>query len=75
MWEEKNNCLTKTFKFKNFVEAFSFMTQVALIAEKMCHHPEWKNVYNVVEIKLTTHDKGNIITQKDIELAHLIDEL
>ena len=74
-WKEENNTLTQTFKFKNFVEAWSFMTKVAMIAEKMNHHPEWSNVYNTVNITLTTHDKGNTITEKDLELASRIDEL
>lgn len=74
-WKEENNCLTRNFKFKDFVEAWSFMTKVALIAEKMNHHPEWSNVYNSVDITLTTHDKGNTITAKDRELAAKIDEL
>ena len=75
MWKEIDNALVKQFEFKNFIEAFSFMTKVALIAEKMSHHPEWKNVYNKVEITLTTHDQGNIITEKDRKLANAIDEL
>ena len=75
MWTEKNNALHKSFEFKNFIEAFSFMTKVAFTAEKMNHHPEWKNVYNKVEITLCTHDKGNTITDKDQKLAKAIDEL
>jgi 4a-hydroxytetrahydrobiopterin dehydratase len=75
MWKEENNTLTQSFKFKNFIEAFGFMTKVALVAEKMSHHPEWKNVYNKVEITLTTHDKGNTITEKDRTLAKAIDEI
>jgi 4a-hydroxytetrahydrobiopterin dehydratase len=75
MWKELNNTLTKQFEFKNFIEAFSFMTKVALIAEKMSHHPEWKNVYNKVEITLTTHDEGKMITEKDRKLANAIDAL
>lgn len=75
MWQEENNSLKKTFKFKNFSEAFAFMTRVALIAEKMDHHPEWKNVYNTVEISLSTHDAGNIVTEKDRKLAEAIDKL
>ena len=74
-WKEENNTLTRSFKFKNFIEAFAFMTKVALIAEKMNHHPEWSNVYNKVDITLTTHDKGNTITDKDRELAEKIDKL
>ena len=75
MWKEENNKLTRTFKFENFVEAFGFMSKVALVAEKMSHHPEWKNVYNKVEITLTTHDEGNTITEKDRKLAKTIDAL
>jgi len=74
-WIEDNNCLTKTLKFKNFIEAWAFMSKVAIVAEKMNHHPEWSNVYNIVSIKLTTHDEGNTITAKDRELATKIDEL
>jgi len=75
MWEEKNNRLTKTFQFKDFVEAFGFMTQVALVAEKMDHHPLWTNVYNRVSIELSTHDAGDIVTDKDRKLAMEIDKL
>lgn len=74
-WEEENNSLKRTFKFKDFIEAWAFMTKVAMIAEKMNHHPEWSNVYNKVEITLTTHDKGSIVTDKDIELSKQIDQL
>ena len=75
MWEEKDNCLCRLFKFRNFSEAFAFMTRVALEAEKMDHHPYWINVYNTVEIRLSTHDAGNIVTEKDRKLATLIDGL
>jgi 4a-hydroxytetrahydrobiopterin dehydratase len=75
MWTNENNVLYKKFEFKNFSEAFAFMTRVALEAEKMDHHPKWTNVYNKVEIWLTTHDSGNIITDKDKKLAALIDGL
>lgn len=74
-WKEENNSLKRSFKFKNFVEAFSFMTKVALVAEKMDHHPDWSNVYNTVIITLSTHDKENTVTTKDRELAKKIDEL
>ncbi|WP_448520510.1 4a-hydroxytetrahydrobiopterin dehydratase [Rhodoflexus sp.] len=74
-WREENNCLQKTFVFQDFVEAFGFMAKVALIAEKMDHHPNWYNVYNRVEIKLSTHDAGNTVTQKDRDLARAIDAL
>lgn len=73
MWIEENNQLKRIFEFKDFVEAFGFMTKVALHAEKLNHHPEWSNVYNKVTIVLTTHDAGNIVTEKDRELAKLID--
>ncbi|OJJ18502.1 4a-hydroxytetrahydrobiopterin dehydratase [marine bacterium AO1-C] len=75
MWKEEDNKLKRTFEFKNFVEAFGFMSSVALIAEKMDHHPNWSNVYNKVEIELTTHDAGNTVTDKDRTLAAQIDEL
>ncbi len=75
MWEEKSNKLYRCFNFGNFADAFSFMTRVALIAEKMDHHPEWKNVYNKVEIWLSTHDEGDTVTSKDRELADRIDAL
>ncbi len=71
-WTEVNNSLNRIFEFKDFIEAWAFMNKVALIAEKMNHHPEWSNVYNKVEIKLTTHDEGNIITNNDRELASKI---
>ncbi len=75
MWKEINSSLNRVFEFKNFIEAFAFMTKVAMIAEKMNHHPEWKNVYNKVEITLTTHDADNTITEKDRQLAKAIDDL
>lgn len=75
MWKEENNQLKKTFEFKNFIEAFAFMTKVAFIAEKMNHHPNWSNVWNKVEICLCTHDAGNIVTEKDRKLAKEIDEI
>lgn len=74
-WIEQNNKLKKDFKFKNFSEAFAFMTRVALIAEKMDHHPFWTNVYNSVSIELSTHDAGDIVTDKDRKLAKAIDQL
>ena len=73
MWEEKNNTLYRKFEFKNFSEAFAFMTRVALEAEKMDHHPDWSNVYNKVEISLSTHSAGDIVTEKDRKLAKKID--
>ena len=65
----------KSFNFKDFTEAFGFMTKVAIVAEKMDHHPFWSNVYNQVSIELSTHDAGNIVTEKDHKLASAIDKL
>jgi len=73
MWEEKNNKLIATYQFKNFIDAFSFMSAVAIEAEKMNHHPEWTNVYNKVEFSLSTHDAGDVVTEKDHLLAKKID--
>lgn len=75
MWTEKDNSLQKTFQFKNFSEAFAFMTRIAMLAEQMNHHPDWNNVYNRVHIKLNTHDAGNTVTDKDRKLAEAIDEI
>ncbi|MBL7835854.1 MAG: 4a-hydroxytetrahydrobiopterin dehydratase [Cyclobacteriaceae bacterium] len=75
MWKEENNSLTRIFKFKDFSEAFAFMTRVALVAEKMNHHPNWSNVYNTVTINLSTHDAGNRVTDLDRKLAQAIDTL
>ncbi|MEZ4713480.1 MAG: 4a-hydroxytetrahydrobiopterin dehydratase [Caldilineaceae bacterium] len=74
-WRTVNGKLHRDFKFKNFVQAFGFMTQVAILAERMDHHPEWSNVYGQVSIDLVTHSAGNAISQLDIELAHQIDEI
>ncbi len=75
MWEEKNNQLVRTFEFSNFIEAFGFMARAALIAEKMNHHPDWRNVYNRVEVSLSTHDAGNVVTERDRALAEAMDRL
>lgn len=75
MWQEENNQLVKKFEFEDFKEAFGFMTQVALAAEQANHHPWWSNVYNQVEIRLSTHDAGDVVTDKDHSLAKAIDEL
>ncbi len=75
MWKEENNSLVRHFEFATFIEAFGFMTQVALVAEKMDHHPNWYNVYNRVEIRLSTHDAGNTVTERDHKLAHAIDQI
>lgn len=75
MWEKQNNKLYKKFIFKDFTSAFSFMTQVGMIAEKINHHPTWTNTWNTVEIWLSTHDAGNVITEKDENFARLIDAI
>ena len=75
MWEETNNKLERTLTFKDFVHAFAFMTRVAFIAEKMNHHPEWTNVWNKVSVSLSTHDAGDIVTEKDRKLADAIDKV
>ena len=75
MWVEEDNKLQKTFEFKDFTEAFAFMVRVAFLAEQQGHHPNWNNVYNRVSITLTTHDEGNIVTEKDRQLAQAIDRL
>tara|TARA_B110000908_G_C10067034_1_gene363331 strand:+ start:395 stop:628 length:234 start_codon:yes stop_codon:yes gene_type:complete len=75
MWKEIDNELVRKFEFKNFVEAFGFITKIAILAEKANHHPWWSNVYNQVEIRLTTHDAGNTITEQDRNLANKIDSL
>ena len=72
--EPERDALVRSFRFKDFVEAFGFMTRVALLAEKADHHPEWSNVYNPVEILLTTHDCDGL-SQSHIDLAKKIDEL
>lgn len=74
-WEEADNSLYRKFQFKDFSEAFAFMTRVALAAEKMDHHPKWTNVWNTVEVWLNTHDAGNKVTDKDRKLAEKIDAL
>ncbi len=74
MWKEKNNTLHKKFEFQDFSEAFAFMSRVALASEKMNHHPKWTNEYNIVEIWLSTHDAGDIVTDKDHKLAEKIDK-
>ena len=75
MWIEENNKLVKHFSFKDFISAFSFLSKVALISEKLDHHPEIINVYNKVTIKLSTHDIWNKVSKKDYDLAKAIDEL
>lgn len=75
MWTEQDNSLHRRFIFRDFSEAFAFMTRVAIEAEKMNHHPRWTNVWNTVDIWLSTHDAGNIVTDRDRALAGRIDKL
>jgi len=73
-WIIDNKTIKKEFKFDNFIDAFGFMSKVAILSEKLDHHPDWQNTYNIVSINLTTHDKGGITTN-DIKLAESIDKL
>ncbi len=75
LWIEKNNALIAEFKFKNFVQAFGFLSQVAILQEKHNHHAQIENMYNKVTLTLTTHDAGNVVTEKDIKLARAIEGL
>lgn len=75
MWKETDGKLQQIFKFKDFSEAFAFMTRVALVAESQQHHPDWSNEYNKVKISLCTHDAGDIITEKDHKMAKAIDKI
>jgi 4a-hydroxytetrahydrobiopterin dehydratase len=75
MWKEEDNMLKATFQFKDFSQAFAFMTEVAMLAEKQNHHPNWSNVWNRVDIHLTTHDAGNTVTEKDRKLAAAIERI
>jgi 4a-hydroxytetrahydrobiopterin dehydratase len=74
-WTEKDNTLYRKLEFKNFSEAFAFMVRVAIEAERMNHHPLWTNVYSKIEIWLSTHDAGDIVTEKDVKLAEKINAL
>lgn len=74
-WKEENNKLHKTFVFKDFAEAMAWMVKAAFAIEKLNHHPEWTNVYNRVSVSLCTHDAGNVVTDKDRELAKVLDSI
>ncbi len=73
-WEIENNALVRTFKFADFKQAFGFMTSVARIAEELNHHPEWTNVYNKVQVRLSTHDAGGL-TDLDFKMAEAMSRL
>ena len=73
-WPYDQGSITKTFTFKNFREAFSAMTRIAFECEGMDHHPDWRNVYNTLEVALSTHDAGGV-TQKDFDLAQRIEKI
>lgn len=73
-WQEKDNALHRTFQFCDFQEAFAFITKLALYAESVNHHPNWSNVYNQVRISLSTHDAGNVVTEKDRAFADMADK-
>ncbi len=72
-WTGGDDFITRVFKFDDFASAFGFMTQIAIHADKMDHHPEWFNVYNRVDVTLTTHDAGGV-TEKDVKLAELMNK-
>lgn len=73
-WQVRDNALEKEIHFANFIEAFGWMSRAALLAEKQDHHPEWRNVYNRVLVRLATHDAGGI-TEKDVRLARMLEAL
>jgi len=75
MWQEKDNALQATFTFADFSQAFAFMTEVAIVAEKQNHHPDWSNVWNTVTFKLNSHDAGGTVTDRDHKLAEAISGL
>lgn len=74
-WIEQHNALHKTFVFSTFLDAMHWMQKASIEIEKLNHHPKWTNVYNTVEIQLSTHDEGNIITEKDRNLARILDAI
>jgi 4a-hydroxytetrahydrobiopterin dehydratase len=75
MWQEEDNKLKKSYSFKDFREAFAFMNKVADVVNEMDHHPYWTNMYNKVSFELNTHDAGDVVTEKDHELASAIDRI
>ena len=74
-WKERDGALRRHFEFPDFSEAFAFMTRVAMLAERLDHHPDWSNTYNRVDISLTSHDRGSVVTGLDRTMAAAIDDL
>jgi len=74
-WIKEENCLQKTFEFKDFETAIQFMQEASIEISHLNHHPEWTNIYNKVKVKLTTHDASNTVTQKDFDLAEILDRV
>jgi 4a-hydroxytetrahydrobiopterin dehydratase len=74
-WTHDDNMLKREIRCADFSTAFAFMTQVAMLAEQVDHHPNWSNIYNVVTIELTSHDAGNVVTEKDLLLARRINSI
>lgn len=74
-WSFEDDTITKDFSFPDFKEAISFMVRVGFEAEALVHHPDWSNVYNSVSIRLSTHDAGGMVTEKDIKLAKAIEKI
>lgn len=74
-WTEHNNALYKTYEFSSFLKAMEWMQKASVEIEKLNHHPKWTNMYNTVEVQLSTHDAGNIVTDKDWKLAQILDAI
>ncbi|MBP46900.1 MAG: 4a-hydroxytetrahydrobiopterin dehydratase [Myxococcales bacterium] len=74
-WSYRDDTLTRSYRFANFIEAFGWMTQVAIVAEGLGHHPDWRNVWAQVEVRLTTHDAGDVVTSIDLTLAKKMESL
>ncbi|CAI8298187.1 MAG: pterin-4-alpha-carbinolamine dehydratase [Bacteroidetes bacterium MED-G17] len=74
-WKESNDSLTKTFVFKSFEDAMNWMQKAAKKIDQLNHHPEWTNIYNTIHVKLNTHDAGGIVTEKDHQLASILDDI
>ena len=74
-WKESNDSLTKTFVFKSFEDSMNWMQKAAKKIDQLNHHPEWTNIYNTIHVKLNTHDAGGIVTEKDHQLASILDDI